>query len=141
MIAVCLSPLYLLLCAYVFYRLQTWLERCLPYRRPLRWPHGRPGRTAALSSEASPEASGILPAADLAGEMPALPGKEKDTHPHMRLLSVRGLQHPGRVPAGALARSPSRKGASTYTIAMPPMPKTSSPSAQIRPCRFRKYPV
>lgn len=31
MIAVYLSPLYLLLCAYVFYRLQTWLERCLPY--------------------------------------------------------------------------------------------------------------
>ena len=31
MIAVCLSPLYLLLCAYVFYRLQTWLERCLPW--------------------------------------------------------------------------------------------------------------
>ncbi len=31
MIAVYLSPVYLLLCAYVFYRLQTWLERCLPY--------------------------------------------------------------------------------------------------------------
>ena len=40
MIAVCLSPLYLLLCAYVFYRLQTWLERCLPYlaRKRIRIP-------------------------------------------------------------------------------------------------------
>lgn len=38
MIAVWLSPVYLLLCAYVFYRLQTWLERCLPYlkRRRIR---------------------------------------------------------------------------------------------------------
>lgn len=42
MIAVCLSPLYLLLCAYVFYRLQTWLERCLPYlaRKRIRIPIG-----------------------------------------------------------------------------------------------------
>lgn len=40
MIAVWLSPVYLLLCAYVFYRLQTWLERCLPYlkRRRIRLP-------------------------------------------------------------------------------------------------------
>ena len=40
MIAVCLSPLYLLLCAYVFYRLQTWLERCLPWlgRKRVRIP-------------------------------------------------------------------------------------------------------
>lgn len=40
MIAVWLSPVYLLLCAYVFYRLQAWLERCLPYlkRRRIRLP-------------------------------------------------------------------------------------------------------
>lgn len=40
MIAVCLSPVYLLLCAYVFFRLQTWLERCLPClkRRRIRLP-------------------------------------------------------------------------------------------------------
>lgn len=40
MIAVWLSPVYLLLCAYVFCRLQTWLERCLPYlkRRRIRLP-------------------------------------------------------------------------------------------------------
>ncbi len=40
MIAVYLSPAYLLLCAYVFYRLQTWLERCLPYlkRKRIRTP-------------------------------------------------------------------------------------------------------
>ena len=40
MIAVYLSPIYLLLCAYVFYRMQTWLERCLPYlkRKRIRIP-------------------------------------------------------------------------------------------------------
>ena len=40
MIAVYLSPVYLLLCAYVFYRLQTWLERCLPClgRKRIRLP-------------------------------------------------------------------------------------------------------
>jgi len=42
MIAVYLSPVYLLLCAYVFYRLQTWLERCLPWlaRKRIRIPIG-----------------------------------------------------------------------------------------------------
>ncbi len=42
MVAVYLSPLYLLACAYVFYRLQTWLERCLPYlgRKRIRIPVG-----------------------------------------------------------------------------------------------------
>lgn len=42
MVAVYLSPVYLLACAYVFYRLQTWLERCLPYlgRKRIRIPVG-----------------------------------------------------------------------------------------------------